>query len=286
MRSVGSLLPLSRIARSNGNTDSRCRINQSNSRGDFATSYDFHDSMGSPSPLSLKQRIEELKRQNAERSDRMKEGRSLYRSGRDQGDQCFQGYRAKISLNRAKLKPPALSEPFGLADKAQDMDRETSPQDMRAGMSCPESSKALSLDGLRTSLQSSASRDGGLNCQPDSSIRSRFMTARDRSRDRKRSVSQMTGHLSHFESIHRYSCTDQKRSDSQMTSCYSLSESMCGYSCKTHSGEGTRLPSLTPAWRSQTLLPVQRNHVPPSLLGHKQERSRPVRHLITHSHTF
>jgi hypothetical protein len=286
VRSVGSLLPLSRIARSNGNTDSRGRINQSNSWGDFATS---DDSMGSPLPLSLKQRIEELKRQNAERSDRMKEGRSLYRSGRDQGDQCSQEYRAKISVDRAKVKPPTLSEPFGLGDKAQDMDRETSPQDMRAGMSRPESSKALSLDGLRTSLQSSASRDVGHDFQPGS-IRSRFMIARDemardRSPERKRSVSQMTGHSSQSESIHRYSCTDQTRSDSQMTSCYPPSESMCGYSCKTH-GEGTKLPSLTLVRRSQALLPLQRNHVPPSLSGHTQERARPVRHPVTHSHTF
>ena len=224
----------------------------------------------------------------------MKEGRSLYRSGRDKGDQCSLEYRAKISVDRAKLKLPTLSEPFGLGDKAQDMEWETSPQDMRAGMlSCPESAKGLSLNGLRTSLQSSASRDGGLDCQPGSSIRSRFMIARDsvsdardRSRERKRSVSQMTGHLSQSESIHRYSCTDQKRSDSQMTSCYSPSESMCGYSCKTHSGEGTKLPSLTLARRSQALLPLQRNHVPPSLSGHTQERARPVRHPVTHSHTF
>ena len=271
MRSVRSLLPLSRIARSNGNMDSRGRITQWH----LATSDD-----------SLKKRIEELKRQNAERSDRMKEGRSLYRSGRDQWDQCSQEYRAKISVDRAKLKLPTLIEPFGLGDQAQDMDWETSPQDMRAGMlSCPKSAKGLSLNGLRTSLQSSASRDGGLDCQPGSS-RSRFIIARDRSRERERSVSQMTGHLSQSESIHRYSCTDQKRSDSQMTSCYSPSESMCGYSCKTHSGEGTKLPSLTLARRSQALLPLQRNHVPPSLIGNTQERSRPVRHPVTHSHTF
>jgi hypothetical protein len=241
----------------------------------------------SPLPLSLKQRIEELKRQNAERSDRMKEGRSLYRSGRDKGDQCSQEYRAKISVDRAKLKLPTLSEPFGLGDKAQDMEWETSPQDMRAGMlSCPESAKGLSLNGLRSLLQSSASRDGGLDCQPGSSIRSQFMIARDRdrARERERSVSQMTGHLSQSESIHRSSCTDQKRSDSQMTSCYSPSESMCGYSCKTHSGEGTKLPSLT--LRSHALFPLQRNHVPPSLSGHTPERSRPVRHPITHSNTF
>ena len=208
----------------------------------------------------------------------MKEGISLYRYGRDQGDCCSQEYRAKISVDRAKLKLPTLSEPLG--DKALDMDWETSPQDVRGR------SKGLSLNGLRTSLQSSASRDGGLDCQPGSS-RSRFMIARDRSRERKKSVSQMTGHLSQSESIHRYSCTDQERSDSQMTSCYSPSaESMCGYSCKTHSGEGTKLPSVTLARRSQALLPLQRNHVPPSLLGHTQESSRPVRHPVTHSHTF